>query len=62
MAQILDKTRSAVLVKFSTREFKRLHSFINDDKEEQLLKLVEDTEINGAKFRSSKEMFDYLNN
>ena len=51
MAQILDKTRSVVLVKFSTSEFKRLHSFIDDDKKEQLLRLAEDTEVNGVEFR-----------
>ncbi|OIP53057.1 hypothetical protein AUK10_02935 [Candidatus Gracilibacteria bacterium CG2_30_37_12] len=61
MAQILDKTRSVVLVKFSTSEFKRLHSFIDDDKKEQLLRLTEDTEVNGVEFKSSKEMFKYLN-
>lgn len=60
MAKILDKTRSIVLVNFSLSEFKKIHSFIHIDKEEQLLRLAEDTEIHGTTFVNSKDMFEYL--
>ncbi|MDD2565980.1 MAG: hypothetical protein PHZ26_03490 [Candidatus Gracilibacteria bacterium] len=63
MAQVLDKTSKIVLLKLSVQEYKKINEsgIFDDDKNEQLLKLAEDTEVNGVEFRNSKEMFKFLN-